>query len=262
MKMVDWAYSIVDTCQFDRMTVAIAMEMVDRLLSSTKSSSITTQTQTYLSDHKQYQLLVIAALYISIKVTEPVAFGSDLFAEVCNGMYTVEEIEDTEWIILEGLGWQINAPASTQVAYDLLSLILYKVDDLSKETVSFLLDEVRFQAEYAVRDCYFSRVRPSTIAVASIFNALDYLDDRETCKEILSALVLVMDDTFDCLGQVFAAKNRLRCLVERDDVLEEEDELSCPPALEDETASFHDGAQRRTSESTKDSPRTVISYIR
>ena len=251
MMMVDWAYSIVDTCKFDRMTVAMAMEMVDRFSSNNPGSV----TQTYLSDHKQYQLLVVAALYIAIKVTEPVAFGSDLFAEVCNGMYSVEEIEDTELIILRGLGWLINAPSSTLMAYDLLSIIVPKID-LSGKTLSFLLDEIRFQTEYAVRDAYFSRQRPSTIAIAAIFNALDYLDQK-SCKEILSALILVMDEQFDCLSQVFETKNRLRCLVERDDVLEE-DAMPCPD-LEDEDA-FH-GAQRSTSESTKTSPRTTIDCV-
>ena len=43
----------------------------------------------------------------------------------------------------------------------------------AKSTWAFILDEVQFQTEYALRDYFFSTIRPSTVVMAAIFNALD-----------------------------------------------------------------------------------------
>ena len=152
--------------------------MIDRFLSQ---PSITTHL--YLNNRKQYQLLAMGCLYIAIKAQEPVAFASDMFASMSNGLYTISDIEDMEKIILHGLQWRINAPTSVQMAYHILSLVFthlrqQHVDDarnlIEETTWCYLLDETRYQVEYALRDYAFSVFeRPSTIALAAILNSLD-----------------------------------------------------------------------------------------
>ena len=76
-----------------------AMQMVDRFLSR-KHSSV----EQYLNNGRQFQLVVVTALYITIKVNESfIAIGSDMLAELCCGMYTQDEIESMELAILHGL---------------------------------------------------------------------------------------------------------------------------------------------------------------
>eukprot|EP00984_Skeletonema_dohrnii_P017094 scaffold7714_cov130-Skeletonema_dohrnii-CCMP3373.AAC.3 len=168
MKLVDWCYGIVDHCNFSRETVASAMEMVDRFLGMPSTSVHTARvSDEALVDQSKFQLLTIAALYTSIKINEMVAISSDLFAEMCSHVYTVEEIEDMERTLLIGLSWRCHAPTAAQVGMSILSLLLPYVD-IPEVTWGFLVDEMRYLTELAVRDYYFSTQRASTIALAAI----------------------------------------------------------------------------------------------
>ncbi|KAL7539383.1 hypothetical protein ACHAXR_009248 [Thalassiosira sp. AJA248-18] len=209
MKVVDWCYSIIDNTQFDRETVAIAMNMVDRFLSKLNKSTVKQQT---MIDHQHFQLLSIAALYISIKINESVALGSDEVARATLGGHSAKDIEAMELTILQVLDWQIWAPTSIQMAHHILSFLLPHVN-LEKSTWDFILGEVRFQTEHAVRDHYFSTQLQSTVAVAAIFNALDRVD-LQFCQDILCEVLLEMDEeSFASNGILLDARNRLNlCL--------------------------------------------------
>jgi len=219
MMIVDWCYSVINKVQLNRETVALAMEMVDRFLS--KPSSILSASRA-LHDRRQYQLIVVTALYIAVKTLEPThVMNSQLFSDVSQGMYSVQDIERMELNILQGLEWRVCAPTSIQMAYHILSLILPHANTMDDATRAFVLDEVRFQTEFAVRDYYFAMQRPSTVAMAAIFNALDQVDDSRTrrdCQAVLSVL-LSSNGEFACHEDLLAAKNRLYCLVEDNDYL-------------------------------------------
>ncbi|KAK1746086.1 cyclin family protein [Skeletonema marinoi] len=172
MKLVDWCYDIVDHCNFSRETVASAMEMTDRFLGMPSTSVHTARvSDEALVDPSKFQLLTIAALYTSIKISEKVAISSELFAEMCSHVYTVEEIEGMERILLIGLSWRCHAPTAHQVGMSILSLLLPYVD-IPEETWGFLMDEMRYLTELAVRDYYFSTQHASTVALAAIFNII------------------------------------------------------------------------------------------
>jgi len=221
------------------------MEMIDRFLSqSSKSttmsdddnslppSSSSTTTQLYLTNRKQYQLLSMSSLYIAIKAHEPIAFASDMFASMSNGLYTISDIEEMECYILKTLQWNINCPTNVQFAYHVLSLI-YKhlqssvsVDDgeesssvVDESTWCFILDETRFQIEYALRDYSLSNIeRGSTVALASILNALDRVTNEDEKQCILHTLLSVMKEyNFDSLDQVYVVKDRLSSFVSGND---------------------------------------------
>jgi hypothetical protein len=209
LKIVDWCYGVIDHCKFDRETVAIAMDMVDRFLSKPSSAAALVR-----RDRKQFQLLAVAALYIAIKTNERVSFGSDQFAALSGGIYATEDIEDMELIILEGLEWRVCAPTSAQMAHHILSLALPHVD-LRESTWGLVLDEVRFQTEHAVRDYYFCLRRPSTVAMAGIFNTLDQLENEDR-QAVLRALMFVMNHEFDHPQELMDARERLHLFIQGD----------------------------------------------
>ena len=70
LKIVDWYYSLIDHCQFNRETVAIAMELTDRYLSQASSSASICRA---LQDRNHFQLVVMTCLYIAIKTNEKLA---------------------------------------------------------------------------------------------------------------------------------------------------------------------------------------------
>ena len=187
------------------------MEMVDRFL------SIPSQlTHEALHDRKVFQLITIVALYISIKIHEPASIGSSFFSDMSRGAYTVETIEDMELILLAGLSWRCNAPTASQVqvGFHLLSLIMPKAPNLPESAWCFLMDEMKYQTEHAVRDYYFSTQRPSTIALAAIMNASCELD-FELRQEFTEALgsVFAEDFAFEDVDHLLLHKKKLASLV-------------------------------------------------
>ena len=221
-KLVDWCYGIVDHCRYSRETVASAMEMVDRFLSMPSNSDDAARlSDEALRDRSNFQLLTVTALYISIKLNETVAISSDKFADMCRHMYSAEEIEDTESTLLCGLSWQCHAPTAHQVGMSVLSLLLPYVD-LPEVTWGFLMDEMKYLTELAVRDYYFSTQRTSTIALAAIFGVLH--DTTTRLQDLLGSFLRIITEVFDFDQpmQIEAARARLQSLTKRPNALIEE----------------------------------------
>jgi hypothetical protein len=217
--IVDWMYSIVDGCQLDLGTVGMAMGMVDRFLSKPSQSA-----QDTLRDRKQFQLVAIAALSLCLKADKRTTPGSKLLARVSGPMYSIKEIEDAEADLQEGLSSGHQAPTSLQMARHFLSLAFPEVISLEESRLCCILDDVRFQLEYAVRDYYFSLQYPRTVAMAAILNALDEVtgQDRQVMCRVFPPVV---NEHFPSRAEVtdlLAAKNRLREVMERDTLADEE----------------------------------------
>ena len=133
------------------------MELVDRFLSCSVKTS-----HYYLAERENFQLLSIAAFYVSVKTMERAVFGSDLLVLVSNGVYTKEEIERTEKELLQGLGWRVNPPTATQFACLIMSLVTPLIANMHDELVARVLNEIAYQAENSVRDYSLSQERSSS----------------------------------------------------------------------------------------------------
>lgn len=109
------------------------------------------------------------------------------------------------------------APASS-TAYEvgltvLSSLVPYT--NLPEATWSFLLDEVQYQTEHAVRDYYFSTQRASTIALAAISNAVKRLSSNAHQEMLRNALTCIVEHfDFDDSKLIFIAQQRLQGLLD------------------------------------------------
>ncbi|KAL3765057.1 hypothetical protein ACHAWU_009425 [Discostella pseudostelligera] len=211
-KMVDWCYSVVDICQLERETVAVAMDMVDRFLSN-KSSTVAMDVR---RDRFQFQLLTITALYVSIKITMKDALGSDFFASISRELYPVQEIEAMELILLQELSWYISVPTYVQMARHILTLVSIHAHVTFEQTKwAAILDEVEYQAELAVRDYHFVTQRPSTVAVAAILNLADRFSKDES-QAFVRAILSVMDNAefeFEAIEVIIATRNKLYSVV-------------------------------------------------
>jgi hypothetical protein len=64
-KLVNWCFSIVNICMFQRETVAIAMNLLDRYLSIPSEFG-----SECIQDRREFQLLALSCLYIAIKTNE------------------------------------------------------------------------------------------------------------------------------------------------------------------------------------------------
>jgi hypothetical protein len=186
----------------------MAMGIVDRFLSQPNHIA-----QGALRDHKQFALVAVAALSVCIKTDKETMYGSDFLTRASGGTYTITEIEDMESNIRQSHFSAIFAPTSIQIAEYFLSLALPGVN-LEESRWNCLLDDVRFQLEYAVGDYFFTTQWPRSVAMAAILNSLDDLwgQDRQL---MFRAFPLLLKENFPSLTDVHAAKDRLRVGMER-----------------------------------------------
>lgn len=204
--VVDWMYTIVEKYRIDLEMVAMAMGIVDRFLSTPSSFA-----QDALRNRMQFELVAIAALSICIKTSNKTLPGSYFLTGTSHGV--CNEIKDMESNIRQSISPGIYAPTSIQIATHLLSLALPNVH-LEESRWNYLLDDVRFQLEYAVGDYYFTTHWPRTVAMAAILNSLDELwgQDRQM---MLRAFPPIVNENFSSLVDVLATKDRLRVEMER-----------------------------------------------
>ena len=141
-----------------------------------------------------------------------------------------------ERILLSGMSWRCHSPTAHQIGLSILSLILPYVV-IPEVTWGFIIDEMKYLTELAVRDYYFSTQRTSTIALAATFNAISDTSTKE-CREVLGAFLRVIMECFDFdhSNEIAAARARLSLLIQPETVLHEDgaDETS----LDDSVRTF------------------------
>lgn len=252
MKLVDWCYDIVDQCQFSRENVAIAMSIVDRFMSSSAQRDPSKSSAHHpIRKLEQYQLLVVAALYTSIKLHEQVIPSSNDFAAASHGTYSAREIEDMELRVIFGVNWNLNPPTPLQIGLCMIELMLAQVratkdeGGLTNDSLlvdesmwNFLRDELAYQTENAVRGYYFSTCRPSTVAVVSILNAIEQACHSDCYERLAKALVSILKSfDFAPLEVLREAGERLSDLMEENDSAGNDD-LSAVSSLSDGAATM------------------------
>jgi hypothetical protein len=165
-KMVTWCVEVVDFCKFSHEIVEITMSLVDRFLATPEGT-------TARNDRGIYQLACMASLYTTIKINAPLAMSPKMVAHFSNGAFSSKDIEAMEVTLLNALKWRVNPPTSWDFVRMIVDLVpRHTVDGEMRKAA---LDLALFQTELAVANHQFVTVQASTIAYASIMNALESL---------------------------------------------------------------------------------------
>jgi len=179
-KLVDWCYSIVDFCKFNRETVAISISYLDRFLLS-DLGLVTLQEPTI------YQLAAMTSLYTAIKIHEPEAMDPELVSNLSHGAYTIQQVEAMEYAILQAIKWRVNTPTALAFVRYFLDLLPDKI--LDKATKMAAYDLTINQTEFAVRDYKFVTMKQSAVAYASLMNSLESLCIDSKTYDYVSGLL-------------------------------------------------------------------------
>ena len=179
-RMVEWCFQVADFCKYERETVEISMNSLDRFL-------ITPQGRPVLKDRKTFQLAAITCLYTAIKVHEPEAIDPQMMSGLSRGIYSAKQFEAMELEILAANQWHVNAP--TSMSFVRLFLALLPEDAMVDDELAAISEFAKYQTELAVGQNSLVGVSASTIALAAIANALEAVDDLElkcACIESIS----------------------------------------------------------------------------
>ena len=166
VKMCVWCYQVVDFCKFRRETVGIGMSYLDRFL-------CTKQGLEALCNRKQYQLAAMTALYIAIKLHEPLEMETSLLADLSRGCYTEMEFVGMEQTILQALEFRVNGPTPLGFVQHIMALI---PNTVHPTVAALIMDYARYQTELAVSEQSFVDIKPSEIALAAVLNAIEGMD--------------------------------------------------------------------------------------
>lgn len=225
-KMIDWTYSIVDYCGFDRETVITAASLIDRFFSQQA-----TLPKEVLNDRRQYQLYCMTALHVAIKLRERMNLDCDLLSRISRGTYTAYEFLEAECHLMSQLDWRLNAPTSMEFVHEFISLL--PKHSISPSVEAKILDFAQRQSQHATREYDFVTTKQFSVALAALINAIEATDYNEfplQLREELFELLRNATDSDDCSEDIFETRLRLQgktipkgcCLFRQQDVASSE----------------------------------------
>jgi len=166
--MGKWCNDIADFCAYKRETVAVAMNCLDRFMSTPIGQ------QEILLDRNAYQLAAMTALYSSVKIHEMEAMDPKLVSRLSRGVHTTAAVEAMEVTMLNAISWRVNVPTAMSFTRLIINeLILpdhHLLSPCEKETI---IDLTRIQLELTIMEYDFSTVNASSIAFACMLNAFE-----------------------------------------------------------------------------------------
>jgi hypothetical protein len=121
-QMCNWAYTVVDTFGFSRITVAIAFNYLDRFLAieCLRPTSIC---------REDFQLFSMTALYLAIKVHESgERLPLDTLVDMSRNCFLCEDFERAESDMIKALQWRLSPPIASRFLTEFCNL--YPIDKL------------------------------------------------------------------------------------------------------------------------------------
>merc|ERR1711937_624983 len=147
-----------------RETVAIAMNCLDRFMSTSSGQEI-------LLDRNLYQLAAMTALYSSVKIHEQEAMDPKLVSTLSRGVHSAEAVEAMESKMLNAIQWRVNPPTAMSFVRSMIDLVPdHLMNSCERDTI---LDTAKFQIEMIVTEYDFCTFNASSIAYACAMNAVE-----------------------------------------------------------------------------------------
>lgn len=115
----------------------------------------------------------MTALYVAIKLHEPLEMETSLLADLSRGCYTEMEFVEMEQTMLQALEFRVNGPTPLSFLQHFMSMVSATVHPTVADLV---MDYARYQMELAVSEQAFAHIKPSELALAALLNALEGMD--------------------------------------------------------------------------------------
>jgi hypothetical protein len=163
--MIDWSYKVIDFLGFKHEMVEIAINYLENFLLTPTGSKALTCT-------KLFQLATMACLYLAIKIHADLVLDSKFMANLSQGLFSYNQVEEMEMHVLTALSWRVNPPTALAFVREFLDLLPSSVSQEMKKKAYTLCEP---QIEVSVIDYNFVNVKASTVAHFAVMNALKVL---------------------------------------------------------------------------------------
>jgi len=162
-QIVEWSFRVVDYFHIDREVVVLSLSMLDRFLAICEC------------DRSTFKLAATTTLHLAVKLLHPCKLGElGILSDLSRGEFDMKDVALMEKHLLDSLNWQLHPPTAIAFCNILLDYFFCSENvDMVPTDVEDLYDISSFFTELAVCDYYFVGLTQSTVAVASIINALE-----------------------------------------------------------------------------------------
>jgi len=180
--MANWCFEALKSLSALEETGSTAISILDRFLSSEEGNFA-------LNNKRWFQLATICSLQLSIKMQESrnnTLNLIDCLKQYLGNTFSMNEIIGMEKEILYALSWRLCPPT----AYDFLELLLYLLPTASSSNLnrsiqkSLLRKLARKYIKYSILHYSFSLESFSSIAIASILNAMEEINYSHSLKSL------------------------------------------------------------------------------
>jgi len=204
-QIVEWSFRVVDYFGIDREVVVFSISFLDRFLTTCRC------------DRTSFKLAATTTLQLGVKLLYPCRLADlGILSDLSRGEFEMNDVAEMENNILRALSWHLHPPTPVAFASILLDYVLNEplTTRLSMADLDSLYDFSSFFGDLAVCDYFFVSLQPSSIAIASILNALEGMFGSE--NKIAQAVLIAADEIgLFHIHDLSAARNRLWKLYER-----------------------------------------------
>ncbi|CAB9507272.1 diatom-specific cyclin [Seminavis robusta] len=181
-RMLNFFYDLLGKIGSSRETAEIAVSYLDRFLATPGLGNQA------LCNKKLFQLVSTTCLYTAVKVHEVQAMTPKLMADLSHGVFTAEEVEEMEMILVQALKWRLNPPTSLAFVRQFLDLVPAKA--MTREMKRTAYDLARHQTELAHEDPRLFCEKKSLVAYMAVQNTLEQLDVPFNLADSVGVLLL------------------------------------------------------------------------
>lgn len=203
-QIAEWSFRVVDYFRIDREVVAMSMSFLDRFLATCRC------------DRTSFKLAATTTLHLAVKLLYPCKLADlGILSDLSRGEFDMKDVCQMESHILLTLSWHMHPPTAMSFAALFLDhFFSSRSVNIPSGDIDDIYDVAAFFTELAVLDYFFVPMKDSSIALASMLNALEgmYGPDNLLANDIvLSARSMNLGS----LSDLSAARNRLWELYER-----------------------------------------------
>jgi len=217
VEICSWMYRFVDSYDLCRDVVYRAMSYFDRFLMTllARRDEEVPNNPSRVIESSFLQLASMTALNLAIKLYSPLKWNTSNMIKCSRGKFTLAHIISMERQMLHVLVWRVNPPTSTEFIMYFTSLVfdITGRPDLANH-FNDIVDMATFFTELSVWDSYFLEHKSSTVAIASMLNATESLDNNlpisSTSFTTLFINVLQSLDLLPCEDALYHVQSRLQ----------------------------------------------------
>ena len=212
-QIVEWSFRVVDYFRIDREVVAVSLSFLDRFLATCRC------------DRTSFKLAATTTLHLAVKLLYPCKLADlGILSDLSRGEFDMADVCEMEEHILRSLSWKLHPPTAIAFCSLMLDHFFCSISCNNHKTVKLsfaecddIYDVASFFSELAVCDYFFITMKPSTIALASILNALEGMfgHDNPVANEVLCAVGPMLHPQSSLQADLATARNRLWELYER-----------------------------------------------